>query len=84
MDPSDMSNSTLAFELIPLPFDSPAGHALLAALPRGIKGVEEVCTVLLQAVLRCAPLLDGRTARATVKWLRLLDWEVPDEVFARQ
>jgi hypothetical protein len=144
MNPADLVRCTLAFKTIPLPFDSPAGHALLAELPRGMKRVnkkmlakvmiglasaevafseelmdalwtalkrvapfftlgqllnalghtaflqnqgvipEEVRTVLLQEVLRCAPLLDLRKARATVKWLNLLDWEAPDEVFARQ
>jgi hypothetical protein len=143
-DPMDLSNSTLAFESIPLPFDSPAGHALLAELPRWMKRVdaslletvmcglvsaevafseeltdalwtavirlapsftwpdlvnvlkhtallesqavipEEVRTVLLQAVLRCAPLLDCRTARATVNWLALLNWKIPNELFARR
>jgi hypothetical protein len=144
MDPIELSNCTLAFGMIPLPFDSPAGHALLAELPRGMKGVdarmfekvmcglvsaevafseeltdalwtalirvapsftrhrlvtvlghtaflrnkvvipEEVRTVFLQAVVLRAPLLDCRTAQATVNWLSLLDWEVPYEVFARQ
>jgi hypothetical protein len=131
----------MAFEKIPLPFDSPAGHALLAELPRGIKGVsekfltrwmdglvsaevaipeklmdalwtelervaafltveqllnvlgntavlknrgvipEEVRTVLLRAVLRRAPLIDRRTAQEMFKWLRVLGWEIPDELF---
>jgi hypothetical protein len=143
MDPMDLYLSMLAFRLMPLPFDSPAGRALLAELQRGMKSVDakmltklmngllfaevafseelldalwtavmrvapsftsdtlvlvlqhtavlkdqgvipkKVRTVLLQAVLRCAPLLDRRTTQATIKWLRVLGWEIPEEVFAR-
>jgi hypothetical protein len=143
MSPKDLHISMLAFQLIPLPFDSPSGRALLAEVRRGMKSVDakmltklmngllfaevafseelldalwtavmrvapsftsdtlvlvlqhtavlkdqgvipkKVRTVLLQAVLRCAPLLDRRTTQATIKWLRVLGWEIPEEVFAR-
>jgi hypothetical protein len=143
MSPMELCNSALAFQMISLPFDRPAGHALLAELPRVIKKFngkmlekvmcalvsanvafskeltdalwtalirlapsfswsthlavlghtsllkkrvdipEGVYTVLLQEVLRRAPLLSPKQAGPMVKELTRLGLKIPDELFAR-